>query len=101
MRCKVNDIEAIMTKVYKDFPIYKFLGKLSKSKITLPEEVIISVCDSYLKNKSGIKDKWAWFIITAKECWADYNARKNITESAELNKLSECKEIRDLVKSIC
>ena len=95
-----NDIEAIMTKVYKDFPIYKFLGKLSKSKITLPEEVIISVCDSYLKNKSGIKDKWAWFMITAKECWKNYNAKQNITESKELNKLSNSAAILELVKSI-
>ena len=95
-----KDTESIMTKVYKDFPIYKFLGKLNKFKIKLPEEVIISVCNSYLKNKSGIKDKWAWFMRASKECWADYNAKCNITESKELNKLSNCKDIQSLISSI-
>lgn len=92
--------DEIISQVYKDFPIYKFLGKLAKNKLKLPEEVIIGICNSYLKNKSGIKDKWAWFMITAKQCWADYNARKNITDSAELNKLSDSKEIRQLVEGV-
>ena len=96
-----KDTEAIMAKVYKSFPIYKYLGKLNKDNIKLPEEVIITICESYLKNKSHIINKWAWFMITAKECWADYNAKCNITESKELNKLSNCKDIQDLVKEIC
>lgn len=95
-----KDTEAIMDKVYNDFPIYKFLGKLAKNKIKLPEEVIICVCNSYLKNKAGIKDKWAWFMRTAQECWKSHNAKKNIADSAELNKLSECKKIKDLIKGI-
>ena len=86
--------------VSKSFLIYKFLGKLAKNKIKLPEEVILCVCNSYLKNKVGIKDKWAWFMITAKECWKNYNASHNIAESKELNKLSNCKDIQDLVRSI-
>jgi len=96
----MTDLDNIMTKVYKDFPIYKFLGKLSKSKIKLPEEVIISVCDSFLKNKAHIENKWAWFMITAKECWKNYNAKQNITESKELNKLSNSAAILELVKGI-
>lgn len=95
-----NNLDILMDKVYKDFPIYKFLGKLAKNKIKLPEEVIISICNSYLKNKVGIKDKWAWFMRTTKECWADYNARQNIVESKELNKLSNCKEFTALAKKI-
>ena len=100
MKKAKTDLDIIMDKVYKDFPIYKFLGKLNKDKIKLPEEVIICVCNSYLKNKSGIKDKWAWFMITAKECWADYNARKNIAESKGLNQLSQSKEIMELIRRI-
>ena len=92
-----TDLDNIMTKVYKDFPIYKYLGKLNKDNIKLPEEVIMTICESYLKNKSHIINKWAWFMRTAKECWADYNAKKNIQDSAELNKLSNCKEIKALV----
>ncbi len=95
-----NELETILDKVYKDFPIYKFLGKLAKNKITLPEEVIISICNSYLKNKANIKNKWAWFIKTAQECWKNYNAKQNILDSAELNKLSQCKDIRQLIGNI-
>ena len=93
-------IDKILSKVYQSFPIYKFLGKLKKCKIKLPEEVILCVCNSYLKNKVGIKDKWAWFMITAKECWKNYNASHNIAESKELNKLSNCKDIQSLISSI-
>ena len=96
----MTDLDILMTQVYHDFPIYKFLGKLNKFKIKLPEEVIICVCNSYLKNKSSIKDKWAWFMITAKECWKNYNAKQNIQDNAELNKLSNCKDIQDLIGSI-
>jgi len=95
-----KDTEDIMVKVYKDFPIYKYLGKLNKENIKLPEEVIMTICESYLKNKAHIINKWAWFMRTAKECWADYNAKQNITESVELNKLSNCKNIRELVKGV-
>ena len=89
-------LKAILT----DFNIYMFLGRLNKLKITLPEEVIICVCNSYLKNKSGIKDKWAWFMIAAKECWKNYSAKQNIAESKELNKLSNSMAILELVKNI-
>ena len=95
-----KDTETLMSQIYPDFNIYKFLGRLSKLKIILPEEVIISICNSYLKNKVGIKNKWAWFIKTAQECWKNYNAEHNIIEAKELNKLSQCKEILDLVKGI-
>ena len=95
----MTDLDIIMAKVYKDFPIYKYLGKLNKDNIKLPEEVIITICESYLKNKVGIKDKWAWFMITAKECWKNYNASHNIAESKEMNKLSNCKDIQDLVSA--
>ena len=50
----MTDLDTIMVKVYKDFPIYKYLGKLNKDNIKLPEEVIITICESYLKNKSHI-----------------------------------------------
>lgn len=91
-------LTAILTE---DFNIYAFLGRLNKhSKLKLPEEVIICICNSYLKNKAGIKDKWAWFMRASQECWKDLNAKKNITDSTELNKLSQCKEIKELVNSI-
>lgn len=96
----MTDLDTIMVKVYKDFPIYKYLGKLNKDNIKLPEEVIITICESYLKNKSHIINKWAWFMITAKECWKNYNAKQNIQDSAELNKLSNCKDVQSLIGSI-
>ena len=89
-----------LTLVFQSFPIYKYLGKLNKDNIKLPEEVIITICESYLKNKLHIINKWAWFMITAKECWKNYNARKNISDSAELNKLSQCKEVNQLISRI-
>ncbi len=95
-----KDTETIMSQIYPDFNIYMFLGRLNKNKIRLPEEVIISICNSYLKNKVGIKNKWAWFIKTAQECWKNHNAKQNITESKEFNKLSQSKEVRDLVKGV-
>lgn len=96
-----KDTETLMAQVYKDFPIYKFLGRLKKEEqIVLPKEVIIKVCESYLKNKAHIENKWAYILITIKECWADYNAKQNIQESVELNKLSNCKNIRELVSNI-
>ena len=94
----MTNLDTIMAKVYKDFLIYKYLGKLNKDNIKLPEEVIITVCNSYLKNKSGIKDKWAWFMITAKECWKNYNASHNIKEHwldvMEELKIRQVKSIR-------
>ncbi len=96
----IKNLDNLISQIYPDFNIYKFLGRLSKSKIILPEEVIISICNSYLKNKVGIKNKWAWFIKTAQECWKNHNAQKNIVDSKELNNLSQSKEIRELVKGI-
>ena len=39
-------------------------------------------------------------MITAKECWKNYNAKQNIAESKELNKLSNCKEVVALIRGI-
>ena len=37
---------------------------------------------------------------TAKKCWENYNAEQNIKDSKELSKLSNSKELRELVKGI-
>lgn len=82
------------------FPIYRLLGALKKSGIRPPDEVVIKVCESYIKNKDYVKKPWPWIMAAFKMQWAEYNAQQNIKESKELNKLSRNKDIRDLIRGI-
>lgn len=82
------------------FPIYKLLGYLHKASIKPPNEVVLSVCESFLKNQKNIKKPWPWMKIAFQDQWKEYNAGKNITESKELNQLTQCKAIQDLMKGI-
>ena len=96
-----TELEKLLGKVYsKSFNIYQLLGKMKKSIGWLPDEVVNRICQSYLKNSHKITKPWPWFVKTAYECWKAYNAEQNIAESKELNQLSQCKEIRELIKGI-
>jgi phage replication O-like protein O len=45
-----------------------------------PEEVVLSVCDFYWKEKEKIRNPWPWFIVTLKQSIYNYHAKKNIDE---------------------
>jgi len=83
-------LKSALDKVYKDgFNIYKLLERLKKELKwepgrLFPEEVLLKVCDSYAKNKAGIKDQWAWFKTAIRKASEEYFAIKNIEEHRQI-----------------
>ena len=97
---KENSQEQLKT-VSKDFNIYQFLGKLKKTKkIEIPEEVVNRICISYLKNKTGIKADWPWFIVTTQKEWESWNAEKNIREGEQHKKEPIAPAILEILKGM-
>lgn len=95
-------LKAALDKVYKKgFNIYQLLNKLKKeSKVgaTLPEGVLLKVCDDYLNTKKPIENGWAWFskVVIAK--WHEYNAEQNIAENEQLKNMAGTMSIKDILK---
>jgi hypothetical protein len=52
----------LMAKVYKEkLNIYALLNRVqNETTYSLPEELIIMVCEDYLKYKGTIRNQWAW-----------------------------------------
>lgn len=73
--------------VSMEFNIYQLLGRLKKTKgVEIPEEVVVKICASYIKNKPGIKKLWPWFLITTKKEWEAWNAEQQIKEGQRWKK---------------
>ena len=76
----------IQMKVYKEgFNIYAFKNKLKKQmrwslKTEFPDEVIVGVCNQFLKTKPIIRNHWSWFIRVMRLESDKYFASKHIQE---------------------
>jgi len=86
----LEKLKAALDKVLKDgFNIYQLIGRLKKElkwkpEQMFPEEVLLGVCGSYEKNKTKIKDQWAWFKVAIRYESELYFAAKNIEEHRKI-----------------
>ncbi len=93
--------QKLMDSVYKKFNIYKILTKIKKdTKAELPEEVVVRICNGYLKNPEKIKAEWPWFMKALKSAWEQWNAERNIQEGAQFKAMSMTPEIKALIAQV-
>lgn len=87
---KNEQVELCLKTVTKlGFPIYALIGryrKVSRLKPEIPCEVIIRVCNQYVKYKDSIHNQWPWFLRVLKAETEQYMAEQNVRESAEFKK---------------
>ncbi|KKN70018.1 hypothetical protein LCGC14_0434650 [marine sediment metagenome] len=95
-----KELDNLINKVNKSFPIYQLLGKMKKSIGWLPDEVVNRICQCYLKNSHKITKPWPWFVKATNESWRAYNAEKNISEGAALKKMPVPKELLELIRGV-
>lgn len=83
-------VDTALDKVYTSgLNIYSLINKTKKKlgqpkNFQFPEQVLLGVCESYLKNKEKIKDAWPWFVKAFISEYYQYNANKNITDHQKL-----------------
>ena len=92
-------MKQLLKEVYtKGFNIHAMLNRYKKAKgYALPDDVIIKVCQSYLKNPA-IKNPWSWFTIAVKEASRDHFAGKNQKISNDIKNMAPIECLKGLVK---
>lgn len=92
-------LRAVLKEVFNDgMNIYALINKLKRiygwpQEQQFPEEVLIKVCQSYHKNKPGIKNKWPWF------CAAIHRASEEL-KSQEWKQTGIMPALQDLIAKI-
>jgi hypothetical protein len=97
---KQKECDELMKQVYRNgFNMYAAINKLKKTcKVPpeLPPEVIIKVCELYLKEKASINKLWAWFLKSIEMASKQYFAEKNEREGKELKKEKSVYTLKDI-----
>ncbi len=79
-------VNILLNRVNKSgFPIYTMISRVKKQlkwdkKRDFPDEVLIGVCNSYIKYNGDIDNKYAWFVKVLKAESDKYHAAENIAE---------------------
>ena len=79
-------LQAALKTVSKEgLNIYSLINRFKKERgwpkdRLIPEEVLLKICEQYLKNKDKVKEAWPWFIKALELESAQYFAKKNITD---------------------
>ena len=57
-----------------------------QQQVTIPSEVIIRVCQAYLKYQETVRNKYGWFLSTFTKISREYSAEQNIKKNMEYKK---------------
>ena len=94
-----KETQDLLKTVFKNFNVYQLLGRLkkeSKGSVELPEEVVVLVCERFLKNKEQIRATWPWFKESVVWAWEMWNASKNQKEGQSWKETTV--SMKDLLK---
>ncbi len=86
-----------------DINIYKLLGRLKKemkAKEDFPAEIIIGVCNRYLKDKANINSPWPWLVKVFKIECNQYYAGMSRQEGEKQKDQPVPKLIKDVLKTM-
>lgn len=94
--------EFLKTLSKEGLNIYQLLNKLRKdqSLIPIPEEVVMRVCKSYIKNKSYIKKVWPWFTKALLEEGNLVRINANIEKNNSMKREGMAKSLKDIISGI-
>lgn len=83
-----KETQELLKTISKEFNIYQLINKLKKDNkiIEIPEEVLVKICNCYLKNKGKIKADWPWFVVSVEKAWQEWNAEQQIKQGQEWKK---------------
>ena len=80
-------LQAVFERVFNEglniYQLVAWLKMKSKIPIDIPEKVLIKVCDQFFRDKSQIKDQWAWFFTVFQAESSKYFAEQNILEAQQ------------------
>jgi len=86
-RTEPSAAKAVFSKVYSlGFNIYKLINRIKKQSVIIRreginDEVLIAICNSWLKNKSKIDNEWGWFLKAFREEMQKWRAKQHENES--------------------
>jgi len=99
----MTDINQLLAKVYKDgFNIYQLISRMKKQlgwgkDRNFPDEVLVSLCHQYFKDKNDINNRWCWFVRVLAAKSSEYYANKNVEENQKRKKESMPESIREIM----
>lgn len=98
-------LQTLLTEVYKDINIYALINKLKKdlkwaTGSQFPDEVLIGVCEQYLKDKSNIKDEWGWFVSVIKAESTKYYSAQSVKQGEAFKKEPMAMSLKEIMKNI-
>ena len=97
---QVERLKQVTKEVYQQgFNIHMMIQKMNKElkllrteeqqqegpykNITIPPQVLIKVCETYLRQKEMVRNKFAWFMRTITQVSREYSAQENMRRNAE------------------
>lgn len=98
--------DAALKKVHAaGFNISQLINKLSKDRgwkrgQNLPDEVIIAVCETYLRDKEKIKKPYPWFCAVVEREGRRWGAEHSQRTAARLKTTEMPQAIKDIIAGI-
>lgn len=93
-KTKNEHLEHCLKTVYANgFNIYALINRWKKHAVKnkyrnlrIPDEVLISICNQYMRYQKTVVNQWGWFVTVLKAECEQFNARQIIAEHEEYKK---------------
>lgn len=99
-----KECEQTCKNVYdRGFNIYMLINRMKKElklRVLIPDEVIIAVCDQYMKYEKSIKKQYPWFVKVFAEQSRIYFANRTVAESNQNKDAPMPQRMKQILKNL-